>query len=73
MLSVLSRLPSSFAEWLDTFFHLPTLITLAVITLVIFWQIYEIGLNLGDGFIHLSSNQGSITLHWMNGCCELDW
>jgi hypothetical protein len=58
---------------LDTFFHLPTLMTLAIITLVIFWQIYGIGLNWGNKFIRLNSNRGSITLHWMNGCCELDW
>jgi hypothetical protein len=58
---------------LDTFFHLPTLVVMAVLALIIFWQIYGIDFNLGDGFVRLSSNRGSITLHWTGGCCELDW
>lgn len=58
---------------LDTFFHLPTLIVLAVIALVVLWQIYGLDFNLGDGFVRLSSYRGGITVHWVNGCCELLW
>lgn len=60
-------------ETLDTFFHLPTLLVMAVVALVILWQIYGVGLNLGNSFIRLSSNQGSLILNWRDGCCELDW
>jgi|GEM_PF-6333077 len=58
---------------LDTFFHLPTLVVMAVLALVVLWHIYGLGFNLGDGFVRLSSNRGSVTVHWVNGCCELLW
>ena len=58
---------------LDTFFHLPTLITVAMVAIVIVWQIYQFSLDLGDGFIRLESIQGDITLLWQTGCCQLDW
>jgi hypothetical protein len=58
---------------LDTFFHLPTLVVIAVITLVMLWQLYDFDFNLGNDFVRLSSNRGNITLHWTDGCCELDW
>ena len=60
-------------KWLDSFFHLPTLVVIAIVTGVIMWQLYDFGLNLGDRFIRLNSNRGSITLHWADGCCEVDW
>lgn len=60
-------------ETLDTFFHLPTLLVTAIIALIILWQIYGVGLNLGNNFIRVSSNQGSLILSWRDGCCELDW
>jgi hypothetical protein len=46
---------------------------IALITLMALWQIYDIGLNLGDGFVRVNSNQGNLTLSWREGCCELDW
>ena len=60
-------------QFLDTFFHLPTLITVALVALVIVWQMYQINLELGDGFIRLESIQGNITLLWQSGCCQLHW
>jgi hypothetical protein len=58
---------------LDTFFHLPTLITVALVAVVIVWQMYQFSLDLGDGFVRLESIQGDITLLWQTGCCQLDW
>ena len=58
---------------LDSFFHLPTLITVALVTIAIVWQMYQISLDLGDGFIRLESIQGDITLLWQTGCCQLEW
>ena len=58
---------------LDTFFHLPTLITMALIGIVMVWSLYNIGLEVGDGFIRFNSNVGNINLYWINGCCNLDW
>lgn len=58
---------------LDTFFHLPTLVTIALITVVLVWQLYQINFNVGQGFIRLSTNRGNVTLYWQTGCCRLDW
>ena len=58
---------------LDTFFHLPTLITVALVVIAIVWQMYQISLDLGNGFIRLESIQGDITLLWQTGCCQLEW
>ena len=58
---------------LDTFFHLPTLITVALVAIVLVWQMYQFSLDLGDGFIRLESIQGDITLLWHSGCCQLEW
>lgn len=69
----MTRFQKSLEQTLDTFFHLPTLIVLAVIALAVLWQIYGLGLNVGDGFVRLSSNRGGITVHWVNGCCDLLW
>jgi hypothetical protein len=60
-------------EILDTFFHLPTLITVALLAIVIVWQMYQFSLDLGDGFIRLESIQGDVTLLWQTGCCQLKW
>ncbi|MCP4683795.1 MAG: hypothetical protein GY864_15820 [Desulfobacterales bacterium] len=60
-------------KFLDTFFHLPTLVTIALMSLVIVWQIYEVDFDMGNGFIRLNSNQGNVTLYWHNGCCDLEW
>ena len=57
---------------LDTFFHLPTLIVLAVICIIVLWTVYDVGLDFGDNFIRLNSNRGNVNLYWGNGCCELD-
>ncbi len=69
----MSKLQRSLDKMLDTFFHLPTLIVMAIIALAVLWQIYGIGLNLGNGFLRIDSKQGSITLHWADGCCEVNW
>ena len=58
---------------MDTFFHLPTLITVALVAVVIVWQMYQFSLDLGDGFIRLESIQGDVTLLWQTGCCQLKW
>lgn len=58
---------------MGTFFHLPTLITVALVAIVIVWQMYQFSLDLGDGFIRLESIQGDITLLWQTGCCQLEW
>jgi hypothetical protein len=58
---------------LDTFFHLPTLIVLALLAVIIVWQMYQVELDVGAGFIRLKTNQGNITLHWQTGCCHLEW
>ena len=63
----------SLDEVLDTFFHLPTLITIAVIGGLIVWNLYDLGLDYGNGFIRFNSNQGHLNLYWINGCCDLDW
>ncbi|MBI1878499.1 MAG: hypothetical protein HYR94_09780 [Chloroflexi bacterium] len=67
------KLQTTLDKLLDTFFHLPTLVVIAVIAGAALWQLYDFGLNLDHTFIRLSSNRGSITLHWTDGCCELDW
>ncbi|MEM7347602.1 MAG: hypothetical protein AAF485_25480 [Chloroflexota bacterium] len=58
---------------LDYFFHLPTMVTIAVVTIALVWQIYDIGLSTGPGFIRLNSNQGNVNLYWHEGCCDLDF
>jgi hypothetical protein len=63
----------SFKRFLDTFFHLPTLLTVALVCLIVLWQLYDFGFDFGQGFIRLNSNQGNVTLYWLNGCCDLDW
>jgi hypothetical protein len=60
-------------KFLDTFFHLPTLITVALVTLLLLWQLADMGLYLGRGFIRLNTNQGNLILEWRDGCCHLDW
>jgi hypothetical protein len=60
-------------KFLDTFFHLPTLITVALVALLLFWQLADIGVYLGQGFMRLNTNQGNLTLEWRDGCCSLDW
>ena len=69
----MSKLQKTLDKLLDTFFHLPTLVVIAIIVGVGLWQLYDFGFNLGNTFIRLTSNRGSITLHWADGCCELDW
>jgi hypothetical protein len=58
---------------LDTFFHLPTLVMFALITGILLWQVYDLGLNVTASFIRLNSNRGQVILYWANGCCDLKW
>lgn len=58
---------------LDLFFHLPTLLLGALVAAVLVWQMYGLGVNLGNGFIKVNSSQGSVRIHWDEGCCELNW
>ncbi len=58
---------------LDTFFHLPTLITIALICMGMVWGLYDISFDFGNGFIRFNSNAGNINLYWINGCCTLNW
>jgi hypothetical protein len=64
---------SLFDKFLDVFFHLPTLVTIALVSVVILWQICDAGFHMGHGFVRLNTNQGNITLDWLGGCCDLDW
>ncbi len=59
--------------FLDTFFHLPTLLTMAFIATAILWHISDAGLHLAPQHIRLNTNHGNITFSWANGCCDLDW
>ncbi len=59
--------------FLDSFFHLPTLILWTLIALVLLWQTYDIGLRINDDSIRLNSNRGYVILTWVHGCCELNW
>ena len=67
------NLEAKINTFLERFFHLPTFIVLALISVVIAWQLYDVGFDLGDGFIRIYSNRGNINLIWLDGCCELDW
>lgn len=58
---------------LETFFHLPTLLVGAMVAVVVVWQMVGLDFNLGDGFIRVNSSQGSVMIHWDEGCCELNW
>lgn len=58
---------------LDTFFDLPTLLTIAVLVLILLGQLYEVGIDVGAEFVRLHSNRGNVTVLWLDGCCELLW
>lgn len=59
--------------FLDTFFHLPTLVIIALISLIIIWKAWDASLYIGSDLVRLQTNQGSVTLDWADGCCDLDW
>lgn len=65
-----------FETWLDkffdTFFHLPTLFILALLAIAAVWWFYDIGFDVGQGFVRLTSNRGNLGLYWLNGCCDLN-
>jgi hypothetical protein len=69
----LPALDDKIRPFLDTFFHLPTLIGLALLTLLLLWQLYGVSFYLGSGFVRMNSKQGDLTLHWAEGCCEIFW
>lgn len=69
----MSNFQPSLDKLLDTCFHLPTLAFIAVITMVVLGQVYDFSFNLGGDFVRLNSNRGDITLHWTDGCCEVNW
>jgi len=60
-------------SFFNNFFHSPTLVTLAVISVVILGQVYNLNVDLGQKFVRLNSNRGNVTLFWINGCCDLAW
>jgi hypothetical protein len=64
---------TSLAKLLDTFFHLPTLVAIALICVVLLWQLYDIGVGVSSQFIRLNSNHGNIILYWGEGCCQIGW
>jgi hypothetical protein len=68
-----NKLSGLLSKFLDTFFHLPTLITLALIAVVMLWRIVDADLHIGQGYIRLHTNRGNMTLDWADGCCDLDW
>jgi hypothetical protein len=69
----LTRLETLLDEFLDNWFHLPTLIVLALVGLALVWWLYDLNIDLGSGFIRLNTNQGNLNLYWFNGCCDLSW
>jgi hypothetical protein len=69
----LTRLETLLDEFLDNWFHLPTLIVLALVGLALVWWLYDLNVDLGVGFIRLNTNQGNLNLYWFNGCCDLSW
>ncbi len=54
-------------------FHLPTFLTLAIVSVVIIWQVYDIGLSFKEDLLQLRSNRGNVILYWGQGCCQIDW
>ena len=68
----MAQLDALLNKILNTFFHLPTLVVLAVVCIIVLWKAYDVGFDIGEDFIRLNSNQGNINLYWGNGCCELD-
>ncbi|MDX1521570.1 MAG: hypothetical protein R3264_08075 [Anaerolineae bacterium] len=54
----------------EIFFHLPTMIAVAIIGVLLTWQLYDLGFTVAPDFIRVHSNRGSVTIHWQNGCCE---
>jgi hypothetical protein len=73
MLNQLKNFTKLLDKLLDTYFHLPTLLAMAIISVVILWQVTDAGLHRGPGYLRLNTNQGNMTLHWSDGCCDLDW
>jgi hypothetical protein len=73
MLNEENRFVVSVNKFLDLCFHLPTLLTMAVISVIILWQITDAGLHIGGEYIRLNTNQGNMTLEWSDGCCDVDW
>lgn len=68
--------PKSGPAWARAFeaiIHLPTLAGLAVVSVVLVWQLYGIGFEVGRQFVRLRSDQGNLTFFWDDGCCEIDW
>jgi len=54
-------------------FHLPTLLVVAIIGVVLVWQLYDIGLAIGQGFLRLYTNHGNLSIYWHHGCCDINW
>ena len=55
----------------DTFFHLPTLLIMTLLSLAVLWIVFDMRLEVGQGFAQLSTNQGTINLFWIHGCCQI--
>ena len=73
MLNKQNQFVASLHKFLDLCFHLPTLLTMAVISVVILWEVSDAGLHAGEGYIRLNTNQGNMTVDWSDGCCDVDW
>jgi hypothetical protein len=58
---------------LDYFFHPPTLVTVALVSIVLVWQFYDVGMSGGNGFLRVTTNQGKVNIYWIHGCCDIDW
>jgi hypothetical protein len=46
---------------------------MAVISIIILWQVTDAGLHAGEGYIRLNTNRGNMTLDWSDGCCDINW
>ena len=73
MLNKQNQIVASLKKFLDLCFHLPTLLTMAVVSVLILWHVTDAGLHAGAGYLRLNTNQGNMTLDWSDGCCDVDW
>ena len=49
------------------------MLTIALLCMVLVWQLYDVGFALGEGYLRVNTNQGKLDIYWMNGCCDIDW
>lgn len=73
MLEESSDQQSAIENFLDTFFHPPTLLLVILVHLSIVGWLSEVSLEFGSGFVRLGSRLGEVMLYWLDGCCRVIW